>query len=400
MVTSRVMRDTPVTIEVVQGDVLEFSADVLALKYAQHLFGSDQAVSTLLMDKKIIHSLAAVSPLPGKYVWVDSRGVLPSTHVLFVGVPTIIEFGYTKIESWAGQVLDITARDSPDARHIAVTLHGPGYGLDEIEALHAEVRGILGAVQSGRAPAHLNRVSIVERNSARVARLQTALQRLLPAQPVPPVTPARKKGLVKKPSRRSTPRPATHGPGAGPPAGADFDVALKSDITVGPPIKLRIASQLTESAHVEDVTVTSPVSTNLQSAAQVENKPRVFVAMPFSEEMEDVFYYGIQNPVRQLGYICERVDREAFTGDILDQVKMRIENAEVVIADLTGANPNVYLEVGYAWGKARTTVLVANKKDDLKFDVRGQRCLKYQSIKDLEKLLTTELKSLGTDRKR
>jgi len=32
--------------------------------------------------------------------------------------------------------------------------------------------------------------------------------------------------------------------------------------------------------------------------------------------------------------------------------------------------------------------------------VRGQRCLKYQSIKDLEKLLTTELKSLGSNRKK
>src|SRR4029079_4677961 len=105
------MSKTPVTIEVVQGDVLEFAADVLALKYAQHFFGSDQAVSTLLMDEKVIRSLTAVSPLPGKYVWVDSRGALPSTHVLFVGVPTIIEFGYTEIESWAGQVLKVTAQD-------------------------------------------------------------------------------------------------------------------------------------------------------------------------------------------------------------------------------------------------------------------------------------------------
>jgi hypothetical protein len=145
-----------------------------------------------------------------------------------------------------------------------------------------------------------------------------------------------------------------------------------------------------------DETPIEAESATLQSAATVENKPRAFVAMPFSDDMEDVFYYGIQNPVRQLGYICERVDQEAFTGDILDQVKMRIENAEVVIADLTGSNPNVYLEVGYAWGKGRPTVLVANKKDELKFDVRGQKCLKYQSIKDLEKLLTTELMGLGS----
>jgi len=393
------MSFTPVTIEVVQGDVLEFAADVLALKYAQHFFGSDQAVSTVLMNKKVIRSLAAVSPLPGKCVWVDSHGAVPSPHVLFVGVATIIEFGYAGIENWARQVLEITTRDCSDARHIAVTLHGPGYGLDEIEALHAEVRGILAAVQSGRAPAHLDRVSIVERNSARLTRLQSALERLVPAPSAPPTTPARKKAKPKKISRQYPPRTGTHGPGAPPPEEADFDVALQSDITVGPPIKLRIPP-LARATGGEDLTVTSPVSAKLQSTAQVERKPRVFVAMPFAPEMEDVFYYGIQNPVRQLGYICERVDQEAFTGDILDQVKMRIENAEIVIADLTSSNPNVYLEVGYAWGKGRPTVLVANKKDDLKFDVRGQRCLKYQTIKDLEKLLTTELAGLGNRQKK
>ena len=121
--------------------------------------------------------------------------------------------------------------------------------------------------------------------------------------------------------------------------------------------------------------------------------------MPFSSEMEDVFYFGIQNPVRQLGYICERVDQEAFTGDILDQVRSRIENAELVIADLTGANPNVYLEVGYAWGKARPTVLVINKSDELRFDVHGQRCLRYQSIKHLENQLSNELKNLPPNKK-
>jgi len=121
--------------------------------------------------------------------------------------------------------------------------------------------------------------------------------------------------------------------------------------------------------------------------------------MPFSSDMEDVFYYGIQNAVRELGYICERVDQEAFTGDILDQVRSRIENAEIVIADLTGANPNVYLEIGYAWGKSRPTVLVINKADKPGFDVQGQRCLRYQNIKDLETRLTNELKSLPPSKK-
>ena len=58
-------------------------------------------------------------------------------------------------------------------------------------------------------------------------------------------------------------------------------------------------------------------------------------------------------------------------GHILDRIKLRIETATLVIADLTGANANVYLEVGYAWGKNRPTLLLAKVGDELKFDVRG-----------------------------
>jgi hypothetical protein len=63
----------------------------------------------------------------------------------------------------------------------------------------------------------------------------------------------------------------------------------------------------------------------------------------------------------------------------------------LVIADLTGANANVYLEVGYAWGKDRPTVLVAKKGNELKFDVSGQRCIVYKNISDLAKKLEADL---------
>ncbi|SRR5712692_5017949 len=116
--------------------------------------------------------------------------------------------------------------------------------------------------------------------------------------------------------------------------------------------------------------------------------------MPFTKEMEDVFYFGIQQPIRTAGLICERIDQDAFTGDILDQVKKKIETATVVIAELSGANPNVYLEVGYAWGRGRPTILLAKSDQELRFDVHGQRCLKYERIKDLADVLSKELKKL------
>ncbi len=67
----------------------------------------------------------------------------------------------------------------------------------------------------------------------------------------------------------------------------------------------------------------------------------------------------------------------------------------MVIADLSLANPNVYLEVGYAWGRGRPTILVVRDVKELRFDVQGTRCLVYQSIRHLEELLTKELAAVA-----
>jgi hypothetical protein len=117
--------------------------------------------------------------------------------------------------------------------------------------------------------------------------------------------------------------------------------------------------------------------------------------MPFAEEMDDVFHYGIQGAVNAAGLLCERADLSTFTGDVIDWVKRRISSATLVVADLSSANPNVYLEVGYAWGCRVPTVLLARDANDLKFDVMSQRCILYKSIKSLEEALRRELQGLS-----
>src|SRR5271165_5390349 len=124
------MSDTGLIIEVVQGDVLDFAADVLALKYAQHYYGSDEAVSKVLL-KQGVAAEHELKPAPGEYVLVDSSQDLRCAHVLFLGVPPLLEFGYLEIEKWAHRAIAITAEHYSGAVHLAITLHGPGYGLDE-----------------------------------------------------------------------------------------------------------------------------------------------------------------------------------------------------------------------------------------------------------------------------
>jgi hypothetical protein len=116
--------------------------------------------------------------------------------------------------------------------------------------------------------------------------------------------------------------------------------------------------------------------------------------MPFSTHLEDVYYYGIQRPVHAAGFLCERIDHESFVGGIVEWIQRKIDTAALVIAELTGGNPNVYLEVGYAWGRGRPTVLLTSNLEELAFDVKGHKCLAYNGIKDLEGSLTRELTEL------
>jgi hypothetical protein len=78
-------------------------------------------------------------------------------------------------------------------------------------------------------------------------------------------------------------------------------------------------------------------------------------------------------------------------------MKLQLTKSVAVIADLTNANPNVYLEVGYAWGHNKPTILIMKRDDKLKFDVQGQKCLLYNNIKHLEEILTKELLALRMD---
>lgn len=125
-----------------------------------------------------------------------------------------------------------------------------------------------------------------------------------------------------------------------------------------------------------------------------ESKPHVFVAMDFDEEHIDTYQYGIHNPVNELGLLCERTDEQHFVGDIMTRLLDRLRTAELVVADLTTRNPNVYLEVGLAWGFNVDTVLVMKTGTELPFDVQGHKVIQYSTIIELERKLSSTLREL------
>jgi len=78
------------------------------------------------------------------------------------------------------------------------------------------------------------------------------------------------------------------------------------------------------------------------------SKPFCFVLMPFSKDFDDVYQIGIKESCVNAGAYCERVDEQIFQETILERIYNQITKSDFIIADMTGRNPNVFYEVGYA----------------------------------------------------
>lgn len=95
-----------------------------------------------------------------------------------------------------------------------------------------------------------------------------------------------------------------------------------------------------------------------------------FVLMPFSEEFDDVYRIGIKEACDKAGAYCERVDEQIYSERILDRVYNQIAKADIVVADMTGRNPNVFYEIGYAHALGKLTILLTQNADDIPFDLK------------------------------
>lgn len=114
-----------------------------------------------------------------------------------------------------------------------------------------------------------------------------------------------------------------------------------------------------------------------------------FVLMPFDESFDDVYQIGIKEACESAGAYCERVDEQIFSERILDRIYNQIAKADLVIADMTGRNPNVFYEVGYAHALGKPTVLITKETHDIPFDLKHFPHIIYQeSLKRLREDLS------------
>lgn len=99
--------------------------------------------------------------------------------------------------------------------------------------------------------------------------------------------------------------------------------------------------------------------------------------MPFRDEFDDTYVLGIKAACEAAGTYCERVDEQFYQGRILDRIYNQIAKADIIVSDMSGRNPNVFYETGYAHALGKQVILLTQDAVDIPFDLKDYPLVIY-----------------------
>lgn len=118
----------------------------------------------------------------------------------------------------------------------------------------------------------------------------------------------------------------------------------------------------------------------------------VSVMMPFDAAFAPV-YDSIRAAAERAGLRARRADDIWENPAIIQDVVSLIDRSRVVICDCTGRNPNVFYEAGIAHTLGREVILVTQADQDIPFDLRHLRYVRYLNNGEGRDALTAALRS-------
>jgi hypothetical protein len=124
--------------------------------------------------------------------------------------------------------------------------------------------------------------------------------------------------------------------------------------------------------------------------------PEVFVLMPFSSDIDPIYRDHITEVVsKKMTLSLKRADDFYTNHAVMQDVWSAIYHAQVIIADCTGKNANVFYEIGIAHTLGKQTILISQKTGDIPFDVQHIRSIVYEytprGVREFEKKLEDTL---------
>jgi len=140
-----------------------------------------------------------------------------------------------------------------------------------------------------------------------------------------------------------------------------------------------ITHAATEAAGTTALASTDDHLKKVSKGVAVSPAETCFVMMPFAEPLGSYYATLFEPAIKRAGLTAVRADTEIFgTGKIIDQIWSGINSAKVLVAELTGRNPNVLYELGLAHALRKPVVLISSNEDDVPFDVRHVRVIYYE----------------------
>jgi predicted nucleotide-binding protein len=117
-------------------------------------------------------------------------------------------------------------------------------------------------------------------------------------------------------------------------------------------------------------------------STDVEVDPKlVFVLMPFSDEITEVYENIVLQCVEEKGLTCRRANDFSSNKAIMEDIWKAICSSRIVLADLTGFNVNVLYELGIAHTVGKETIMINQRNENIKFpfDLSHIRRIEYDN---------------------
>lgn len=118
---------------------------------------------------------------------------------------------------------------------------------------------------------------------------------------------------------------------------------------------------------------------------------KAFVIMPFSNDFNDTYKLGIKAAAQSCNVDAKRLDDDFFVTNMVEEIYRKIDEADFIIADMTGRNPNVFYEVGYAEAKNKLILLLTKNIQDIPFDFKQKLHIEYKDVSSLKENLIDKI---------
>jgi len=335
IIDSNKIASNSINFKLINGDITNFTSDVIISKYAQNFYGIDKLVSQAVIENSN-HRIYEIQPNSGEHKYVEVNENMKFKSVLFIGVEELSNFRYCEINYFSEYAIKTVLQELKNIQSVALSLQFD-YGLDELEVFKSQLIGLKSAIIESDKSHTLENIFIIEKNKDIFERLKNYL------------------------------------------------LFICEDIG----FTVRNASSWTYASKYE-------LDENSKEIKQPYScgKHTVFVLISTKTEFNDVFYYAIQRAAHENGFICEKIEYSNVHGNTLLKVFPNIEKAEIIIAELSDFNPEVCFEIGYAIGKNKKHIILVKKDSNLNFHLKDINPIVYDRVIDLKEKVSSELKKL------